>query len=201
MNKEIDTSMQQEIACRMVGYFTRYGPVSQLALDYLQKHTKIRHAKKYEIVIAAGAPNESVYFVAKGVLRGYIMNGQKEITTWINEEDEVAGTIRNFGTPLPSNEIVQALDDCILVELPNTVIEYLYDHFPETNRIGRLIMTENYQDAEERAFIARIPSAEERYRRLLQRRGSLVNRISLKYIASYLNMNLETLSRVRSRKQ
>lgn len=181
-------------------YLLRYGPVSKKATEYLLKHISVLEVKKSEIVINPGSPNYNLYFIYKGVLRGYIMDGKKEITTWINEEDEISGTIRNFGTLLPSNEIVQALEDSTLLVLPNEMIENLYEKFPETNKIGRLILAENYQDAEERAFIARISSAEERYRRFMTYRGNLVNRISLKYIASYLNMNLETLSRIRSKK-
>lgn len=194
-------SVGQEMKLQnLLQFFRQYGPVSKQVATYLQKNIRVVFVKKSEILIQPGSSNENLYFVVKGVIRGYITEGNKEITTWINEEDEIVGTIRNFGTDLPSIEIVQALEDSDLIVLPIAVIDSLYDHFPETNRIGRLIISESYKDAEERAYIARIPSAEERYRRFLHYRGGLINRISLKYIASYLNMNLETLSRIRSRK-
>jgi hypothetical protein len=61
-----------------------------------------------------------------------------------------------------------------------------------------MILEDNYRGAEERAYICRVPSAEKKYQRFLATRPGLTNRISLKYIASYLNMTNETLSRVRA---
>jgi CRP-like cAMP-binding protein len=77
-------------------------------------------------------------------------------------------------------------------------VETIYNRHPEANIIGRIILEESYRAAEERAFLCRIPSAELRYRFFLEKSPQLVNRISLKYIASYLGMTLETLSRMRN---
>ena len=61
-------------------------------------------------------------------------------------------------------------------------------------------MTELYiQGASERAFIARLPTAQKRYERFLVTYPHLMNRIPLKYIASFIGMRLETLSRLRSK--
>ena len=86
-----------------------------------------------------------------------------------------------------------------MVGIPYSTIEFLYEKYPETNIIGRKVLEESYRDAEERAFISRIPSAELKYKRFLETKGDLINRIPLKFIASYLGMTLETLSRIRSR--
>lgn len=102
-------------------------------------------------------------------------------------------------TDVITDEAIQALEDCHLIEFSQETLNHVYDKFPETNRIGRLIITENLRTAEERAYIARLPNAEERYKRFMARNGDLIHRISLKYVASFLNMKLETLSRIRAR--
>jgi len=142
---------------------------------------------------------EFIYLIIKGVIRAYIKEDGKEITTWINEENEIVGSIRSLGLYRPSEEYLQAIEDTELICIPYRMIEYLYDTYPEANIVGRKILEESYRDAEERAYISRIPSAEKKYKHFIETRSQLINRVSLKYIASYLGMTLETLSRVRSR--
>lgn len=193
-----EQGLSKEVLKGIVTFFANYGIVSPQVEKYIQKSFYSLQVKKNEHIVEPAKPNDNLFFIVKGVVRGYIKSDGKEITTWINEEGEIVGSIRNFGLDQASEEYLQALEHTDLLVLPKSSIEYLYDHFPETNRIGRLIVEENYRDAEERAFICRLPQAEERYRRFLHFRGQLVNRIPLKFIANYLNMNLETLSRIRS---
>lgn len=185
---------------RLMLFFNRFGTYSKKTAEYLIKNSSLMHVRKNDIVISPGTTNPKYYFILNGVLRGYITRNNREITTWINWEDGLISTIRNLGKKEMSEETVQALEDGRLIVFSADTIEYLYEHFPETNRIARLIVTENLRHAEERAFIARLSSAEERYDRFMKTSGELTNRISLKHIASYLNMKLETLSRIRSRK-
>ncbi len=56
--------------------------------------------------------------------------------------------------------------------------------------MARKVLEQNSKDAEERALLSRLPSAEKRYLRFLKTRPTLLGRIPLKYIASYLGMKL-----------
>ncbi len=181
-------------------FFHSIYPISPAAIDYIEKHTYPQKVSKGKLLVKPGFNNDKFFWVQKGVVRGYIKEDGKEITTWINEENEIIGSIRNLGLDIPSDEYLQALEDTQLIEIPRSVTEHLYNNFPESNIIGRLLLEENYRGAEERAYICRIPSSEKRYRRFAETRSSLLNRIPLKYIASYLNMTLETMSRIRSKK-
>lgn len=192
--------LNKEVLKKIGDYFRNYGEISSQVEKYIQRNFYFRQIKKLEHLIEAGQSNENLFFLLNGVIRGYIIVDKKEITTWINEENEIVGTIRNFGLNEASEEYLQALETTEMLVMPYEAIEHLYEKYPETNKIGRLIIQENYRDAEERAFICRLPHAEDRYRRFINLRGNLVNRIPLKYIANYLNMNLETLSRIRARR-
>lgn len=176
-------------------------PLSSEALSYINQHTFPVSFKKGKFLISPIHENDSLYFIVKGVVRGYIKEDGKEITTWINEENEIVGSIRNLGLKLATEEYIQALEDSTLVEIPKPLIEHMYERYPETNTAGRILLEDNYRGAEERAYICRIPSAEKRYDRFLATQSGLLNRIPLKYIASYLGITLETLSRVRAKKR
>lgn len=181
-------------------FFSQIAPVSQEAIQLLDENTYPVNVSKGKLILKAGGTGDVIYFIVKGVARGYIMDEEKEITTWINEENELIGTIRNLGTGRATDEMVQALENCDLVAIPYKLIQRLYTEFPETNAIGRIMLEESYRDAEERAYIARMHSAEKKYKRLMETRPNLCNRVPLKHIASYLGMTLETLSRIRNKR-
>ncbi len=132
-------------------------------------------------------------------MRSYIKDDKTEITTWMAKENEVVGTIRNLWLEGGSEEYLQAIEDVDLIAIPHTLSDYLYDNFPEANIVGRKMMELYYRTAEERAYLCRISSAEKRYKRFLISFPGLINRVSLKYIASFLAIRLETLSRIRAK--
>jgi len=175
-------------------------PLSKEAMEVIDRETKLTQVKKGQFLIEPGSPNENLFFIVKGVVRGYMIEEKKEITTWINAENEIVGAIRNLGLDLPSEEYVQVIEDSIVVYLPHSLLDYLYEHFPEGNIIGRKLLEDNYRGSEERAYICRIPSAEKKYKRFVATQPDLLNRIPLKYIASYLGMTVETMSRIRGRR-
>jgi CRP-like cAMP-binding protein len=181
-------------------FMSRLHPLSPAAVSCIDEHTFPVLLKKGKFLISPFNDNhDHYYFILKGVIRGYMLADGLEITTWINEEYELVGSIRGMGLDVHTGEYLQALEDTTLVGFPITFLDWMYEHFPEINIIGRKLLEQSYRDAEERAYISRLPSAEKRYERFARTRAGLLNRIPLKYSASYLGMKLETLSRIRSR--
>ena len=132
-------------------------------------------------------------------MRGFIKEGKKDITTWITAENEVVSSISTLDSRTPAMENMQAIDNCELLALTYPDFQDLYIKFPEFNIVVRKVLQKYYQDAEGRAFIARLTNAEKKYQLFITRYGHLANRIPLKYIASFLGITLETLSRVRKK--
>lgn len=174
-------------------------PLSKEAQDYLSD--KIYHCRirKNDLLISAGTVCSSIFYVHRGILRGYVKEGIKEITTWISGERELITSITGFDQQRPALENIQAIEDCELIGLKHEDLEYLYENFPEANIIGRKVLQQYYRDAEERAFIARLTEATAKYKRFIATKSNMLNRVPLKFIASYLGMTLETLSRIRSK--
>ncbi|MES1220022.1 MAG: Crp/Fnr family transcriptional regulator [Bacteroidota bacterium] len=180
-------------------FFNMIHPLPEKAIEIIDKGTFPITIEKGRFLIKPGNTTDHYYLILKGVIRAYIKEDGKEITTWINDENEIVGSIRGLALNVPCEEYLQAIETTNLIGIPYKLVEQLYETFPEANIIGRKILEQSYRDAEERAFICRIPSAEKRYKRFVETRPRLINRVSLKYIASYLGMTNETLSRVRSR--
>jgi CRP-like cAMP-binding protein len=174
-------------------------PISAEAREYINQRTFLFRVRKNELLVASGSMCTNLFLIRKGILRSYVKEGIKDITTWITGEHELVTSITSLGLQQPARENIQAIEDCELFGLSNDDLEYLYDHFPEMNIVGRKLLEKYYRDAEERAFIARLTEATAKYKHFVQTKHELLTRVPLKYIASYLGVTLETLSRIRSK--
>jgi len=189
-----DTSSDVSSVATILNYFH---PVSEDIVRFLKEHAYSVFFNKGELLLEAGQVCEHVYFIKKGVVRGFIKEGKKDITTWITAEGEMVSSILNFEVKGSSMENMQAIEDCETLALTLDDLEKLYEQFPEFNIVSRKLLQQYYSDAEGRAFIARLTNAETKYQQFLTRYSYLANRVPLTYIASFLGITLETLSRVR----
>lgn len=143
---------------------------------------------------------DAIYFVKKGLVRGYYLDDGKEVTNWFAQESEFATCFYSFITNSFSFEIIEALEDCELVKIPYSSLQNLYVKFPETERIGRIITENYYIKLEERILNLQFKTAKERYHKLVLSKPLLLQRVALGQIASYLGITQETLSRIRAEK-
>lgn len=160
--------------------------------------SETRPFSKGERLIGIDGRCNQLYFIRKGLLRGYYFPDGKEVTNWFAEQGEFATCFYAFIAERPSFEHIQALEDGELTALSHTALQTLYRNFPETERIGRLITENYYIRLEERLLNLQFKTAKERYHKLLSTKPSLLQRASLGQIASYLGITQETLSRIRA---
>jgi CRP-like cAMP-binding protein len=182
-----------------ITYAKNFHPLSQQAQIFANQRTFTCRIRKGELLLAAGEMCTSIYLVRHGIFRSYVKHGAKEITTWITAENDLVTSISSFGLLQPAKENIQAIEDGELIGLRFEDLEYMYEAFPEMNMVGRKILERYYRLAEERAFVARLTEATIKYKHYAATNKELLTRVPLKFIASYLGMTLETLSRIRSK--
>ncbi len=178
-----------------------FHPTSKGVENFITKHCFPFSVRKGKILVTSGTITTHVYFVRKGILRGFVNDGEREITTWITAENELVSSIGSFILQIPTLENIQAIEDCDLLQMAFTDLEKIYKNYPSFNITARKIYELYYVAAESRAFIARLKNAEQKYQHFLVQHSHLANRIALKYIASYLGITIETLSRLRAKKE
>ena len=165
----------------------------------LHKITKIKTVKNGQLITRNGDRCSDMYFIESGLIRGFYYNEEKEITNWFAREGEFATGFYSFITQTPSFENIEAVEDCELTQMPYRQLQQLYIHFPETERIGRLLTETYYIKLEGRLLGLQFTTAKERYDNLIKNNPSLVLRAPLGHVASYLGMTQETLSRIRAK--
>src|SRR6202008_5129835 len=84
---------------------------------------------KGQIILNSSERSDNLYFIEKGLLRGYYFNDGKEITNWFAQEMEFATSFYSFISNKPALENIQALEDCELVQLKNAELQKLYLKF------------------------------------------------------------------------
>lgn len=182
----------------MLGYLSNIIPISKDLEAELNSISKAISVPKNTILVNERERCRNLYFIQKGLVRGYYYDENKEITHWFAQEQEFATSFYSFITGKTSPETIEALEDCELIQISYNDLQDLYKKFPETERIGRIVTEKYYIKLEERFLNQRIRSAKDRYLALLEKNPALLNRAALGQIASYLGIAQETLSRVRA---
>ena len=151
-------------------------------------------------LLKPGQVAHHLYFVEKGLVRGYALHAGQEISSWFMSESDFVISIVSFFTRQPSTEYLELLEPSVVYSISHTLLEELYHAFPEFNYVGRVLTERYYVLSEQRAYQLRTLSARERYAQLMRDQPNLAQRVPLKYLASHLGITPETLSRLRANK-
>ena len=116
------------------------------------------------------------------------------------KEGDVIVSVESFFNQSISYENIQALEDSILLFITYDELQFLYNNFPEFNFVGREVLQKYYQLSEQRLYSLRMQRASEKYNFLMNHFPQIIQRVPSKYIASYLGITEETLSRIRAQK-
>ena len=153
--------------------------------------------KKGDFLCKEGFVCRKISIVKSGVLRSFYNNEGEELTTYFNIENTFATALRSYLKEAPAHENIQALTDVEVIFITKDNMDRMYDEVPAWNKIGRIIMEHLYVKMEERSISLQNNTAKERYLEFMQEFPGVVNRIPLQYIASFLGIAPETLSRIR----
>ncbi len=175
-------------------------PMSPQLRQYLSEKLRTTTIERKGFLLSAGNVSRHIYFIKKGLLRCFYVEEDREICTKFMKEGDIIVSAYSFFLQRQSIEFIQAIEDAMLIYICYDELQYMYKHFPEFNTIGRVITTKSYLLSEQRINFIRRQQASRRYNAMLEKFPDLVLRVPAKYIASYLGISEETLSRVRGRK-
>jgi CRP-like cAMP-binding protein len=176
-----------------------FHPIGKGIEQHLLKNAYCLNVPKGKYLLQNGEICHDIYFVKKGVLRGFIYEENRETTVWFASENEMAASILSFLLQIATLENIQAVEDCELQAISFVDLNKLYKKYPSFNIIGRKITEYNYMSANNRAYITRLHNAEKKYELFLESYSHLANRLQITHIASFLGITIETLSRIRTK--
>ena len=161
---------------------------------------KVITLKKNDYLLREGDYCKNFSYLKSGILRIYYTNEGNEIITSFAFSNDVTTILRSISLNEPSRESIQAITDCEVVSISIEEYQNLKLHYPLIEKLDAQIIQCYALILEERLFSLKFQTATERYQMLLEHEPQIVKYVPLTFIASYLGITLETLSRIRSHK-
>ena len=176
----------------------KYSTMAHDELDILESILVPMKFARGETVVNEGEVCDAIYYVERGLFREYYYKNNKEVTEYLAVDGNVFMCIESLFQNEPSKLIVEALEPSVVYALPKDRLEEVALHNVNIQILYRKILEESLIISQRRADLLRFESAKDRYRKLCKLNPKVIMKAPLVYIASYLQMTPETLSRVRS---
>ncbi len=176
----------------------RYSTMAHDELDILESVIVPMKFTRGEKIVDKDDVCDSIYYVDRGMVRIYYFKNDKEMTEYIAVDGNIFMCIESLFREEPSQVIAEALETSIVYALPKKRLEEVALHNVNIQILYRKILEESLIISQRRADLLRFESAKDRYRKLCKLNPKMIMKAPLVYIASYLQMTPETLSRVRS---
>jgi CRP-like cAMP-binding protein len=142
--------------------------------------------------------SDYIYFIEKGVARIYYFKNDKEITEWIAMDGQFFLSITSFFERQPSHLSIQTLEPSVIYGIHHNDLMRLAEQNHEIERLLRKMVTASLILSQRRMESIQFETATQRYDQLLKNNPEIIQRVPVSYIASFLGVTLETLSRIRS---
>ena len=176
----------------------RYSTMTHDELDILESILVPMKFAKGDMILKEGEVCRCIYFIDKGLVRQFYIKHGKEVTEHLGDDHSVFMCIESLFKEVPTQLQVEALEPCMIYALPKDRIERVALHNVNIQILYRKILEESLILSQVHADLVRFETAQDRYRRMCKLYPQVVLRAPLLFIASYLQMTQETLSRVRA---
>ena len=153
---------------------------------------------KGEMILSEGEICENIYYIEHGLIRQFYFKNGKQITEHLGEDHTIFMCIESLFREEPTKLQVEALEPTLVYALPKHRLEQVALHNVNIQILYRKILEESLIISQIHADLVRFETAQDRYKRMCKLSPQVILRAPLVYIASYLQMTPETLSRVRA---
>jgi len=176
----------------------KYSTMTYDELDVLESILVPMKFGKNEMILKEGEVCENIYYLDKGLIRQFYFKNGKEVTEHLGSDRSIFMCIESLFRETPSFLQVEAIESCQIYALPKHRLEQVALHNVNIQILYRKILEESLILSQVHADLVRFETAGDRYKKMCKLMPQVVLRAPLVYIASYLQMTPETLSRVRA---
>lgn len=158
-----------------------------------------KHLAKGEHFLTAGQVCRSVAVIRSGLLRYYIHDDGEERTYYFSKEGEFCCDYESFLPQAAANKNIEALEDTTLYLISHNHLQRLYRDVKEGERLGRLGIEQVFVSVLRQLSSLYKDPPEVRYLQFLETFAAISQRVPQYYIASYVGVKPQSLSRIRKR--
>ena len=175
----------------LIHSINQYGSFGKKEVDALLDRVIQKSVVKGGLILEQGEICRNLSFLLKGSFRQYHQNQElDEVIVNLFVENDWVLNHQSFTSQKPSTHKIEAFEDSEILIINIHQLHELIGLYPSFFALGKMLESSNPYD---------LKTPEEKYIHLLETRPDFIQKFPLKYIASYLRMTPETLSRVRNK--
>lgn len=176
----------------------KYSTMTHDELDILENIIVPMKFAKGQMILREGEVCKNIYYIEKGLVRQFYFKKGNEVTEHMAVEGNIIMCIESLFKEEPTVLQVEALEPVVIYALPKIRLEEVALHNVNIQILYRKILEESLILSQIHADLLRFETAQDRYLKMCKLSPQVTLRAKLVYIASYLQMTPETLSRVRA---
>ena len=180
-------------------YLKQFPHYSPKVYDMLLPYLSVKNIEAGDHFLHQGKISRNIAFIEEGFMRLYYLNDGKEVTNCFCKENTIITSYSSLITRQESDIAIQAIEATKLLVLSYESLQKLYDQDLFWQQLGRLAAENEFITTECHNRFLRDLSATDRYLQILNNENELLQRVPLNYLATYLQIAPETLSRIRKK--
>ena len=184
---------------KLRAFFEQNITVSDEIWEFFTVHLIRQELPRKTLLLKAGQVEKYISFIEKGAVRFFIPKEENELTFAFIFENDIVCAYDSFLTQSACAYSAETLSPTILWKFSRDTLQMLYKELPVANVLGRIASEQIYLKKAQRELSFLNDTAEERYLKLFTDRPNLFKDIPLKYMASYIGVTPQALSRIRKR--
>ncbi len=179
-------------------YFDQFASLKESEWELIANSLEVHDLKKGEYFLYYNKVNKKLGWIIEGVCRYcYVNDKGDEITKYFVNENQFMCAIESFNNQSPSTEAIQALTDIKFYTLSYEKYQILLNAIPIWSKLVNEIVTQKFIEKLNLLSPMIVLDAKTRYEQFMAANPTVINRISLGYVASYLGITQQSLSRLR----
>jgi CRP-like cAMP-binding protein len=174
--------------------------ISDEEFEQITQLVYVKNFKKNDIILCHGELCHFIGFLNQGLIRSYYIDDNgKEITTKFFFENCLFTYVEGFIENSASNKTFVALEDCTALMMKKDTLWQLFESNSKFEKIFSIVLMEDLKNIMLANEEKRNENPQTRYLNFQKQFPTAFNRISVKYLASYLGIEPQSLSRIRKR--
>ena len=186
-------------AAPLIAYFQNMLPLTEEEVELISSKFQPRLYRKRQFILQEGDVCNVFNFVVSGCLRMYKIDesGSTHIIQFAIENWWISD-MGSFYSMKPSEMCIEAVEDTTVLQIKHDDLLELYKKTTKLDRLFRILVEKSLIGMQQRLLQNLSSDARVRYETFLKQYSTLSNRIPNTYIASYLGITPEFLSKIRN---
>lgn len=180
-------------------YFEKFIDLEDHIWELFIQRLEPQTISKNDVILPKGQVENYVSIIETGIIRFVIPDEESDTTFGFGFNGHFFSAYDSFIRKTPAEYQIEALVETKIWRISHQNLNDLFDQTSEGNSIGRQIAEQFFIGKQKRELSLLTQSAEERYYSLFTHQPQLIKEIPLKYIASYIGITPQALSRIRAR--